>query len=67
MKLIIEVEDDDDFLKVQKLFKLFKLSSVETKKVSRKEKIKSLLKFADENAFHVKQVEILPREERNAR
>jgi hypothetical protein len=66
MRLIIELENDDDLSKAEKLIKLVKFSSVE-KKVNKKDKIKSLLEFADKNSFHVKEVDIPSREERNAR
>ena len=65
MRLIIEIENDEDFAKLQALMSGLSLSSVEVQ--SPQEKLKSFVNWCQENQVLVKELTIPRREERNAR
>ena len=66
MRLIIEIENDDELAKVQALMAGLSFGSVHIQSNS-KGKLQNFLKWCQENQVNVSNLEIPSREERNAR
>jgi|GEM_PF-2537371 len=66
MRLIIEIENDDELAKLQSLMTGFSFNSIEIKSNS-KGKLENFLKWCQENQVNVSNLEIPSRDERNAR
>lgn len=66
MRLIIEIENDDELAKVQALMAGLSFGSVQIKSNS-EGKIQTFLNWCQENQVNVRNLEIPSREERNAR
>lgn len=65
MRLIIEIENDDDLTKLKSLMAGLSFGSVEVK--SSQDKLRSFVGWCQENEVRVKELTIPKREERNAR
>lgn len=65
MRLIIEIENDDDLAKVQALMVGLSFASVEVQ--SNQEKLRSFVHWCQENEVRVNELTIPTREERSAR
>ena len=65
MKLILEIENENEQKKLDEFLKSFrgKITAIQ----QNKRPIESLISFAEKNAFKVKKVTIPPRKERNER
>lgn len=66
MRLIIEVDNDQELKQAQSLIGFLHFSSVDIK-VSKKEKIDNLLKWCEQNQYTLTDNIIPSREERNVR
>jgi hypothetical protein len=65
MRLILEIENDDDWDKLRALMTGLSFSSVEVQ--STQEKLRNFVNWCQENQVLVKELTIPTREERNAR
>ena len=65
MRLIIEIENDDDLAKVRSLMVGLSFTSVEVQ--SQQKKLKSFVRWCRENEVIVNDIRIPTREERSAR
>lgn len=66
MRLIIEVNNDEEFKQAQSLISSLSISSAKIQ-VSKKDKINKLLSWCEQNKLNLESNVILSREERNAR
>ncbi|WP_107669078.1 hypothetical protein [Cyanothece sp. BG0011] len=66
MRLIIEVNNDEELKKAQSLIAAVSLSTVDIE-VSKRDKIQKLLNWCEQNQFSLDGNVILSREERNTR
>lgn len=69
MKVILEIDNDEDVKIVEKLLKFLPPSVIKTKTngIDRAKKVTDFLAFVDNEAIPVEQIIIPSREERNAR
>ncbi|MDJ0582339.1 hypothetical protein [Crocosphaera sp.] len=66
MRLIIEVNNDEELKQAQSFISSLSISSAKIQ-FAKKEKIKKLLSWCEQNKFSLESNVILSREERNAR
>lgn len=68
MKVVFEVENEQDVKSMEKIMKKIRISDVKKQnKYITEQKVNSILEFANQHAIKVSKVEIPSREERNAR
>lgn len=67
MKVIIEIEEQDDMQKVETFLKSFEITKLQVDYLQRRQKVQSFFAYLDKTAVSVKKIEIPNREERNAR
>jgi len=66
MKIILEIENDEDMQRVEKLLKFLQPTLIRNT-LEKANKLREFLDFVDNEAIHVQQIAIPNREERNAR
>jgi hypothetical protein len=67
MKVIIEIEEQDDMQKVETFLKSFEITKVQVDYLQRGQKVQSFFDYLDKTAVSVKKIDISNREESNAR
>ena len=66
MKVILEIENDEDMQRVEKLLKFLQPTLIRNT-LEKANKMKDFFDFVDKEAIHVQHIAIPNREERNAR
>ena len=67
MKLIIEIENEEDLAEAEKLMKEVPLTITSKYGEKKKRSIEALIAYAEKNTLFTEKLEIPSREERNAR
>lgn len=67
MKVIIEIEEQDDMQKVKSFLQSFEISKFQVDYVQKRQKVQSFFEYLDKTAVSVKKIDIPNREDRNAR
>jgi hypothetical protein len=67
VKVIIEIEEQDDMQKVEAFLKSFEITKVQVDYLQRRQKVQNFFDYLDKTAVSVKKIDIPSREEKNAR
>jgi len=67
MKVIIEIEAQDDMQKVKNFLNSFEITKLQVDYLQRRQKVQNFFDYLDKTAVSVKKIEFPSREERNAR